>query len=322
MSILFRIVVIFLILLSLGGRSQVTESAPNKQACVTSPTFVAVNRKRTEHNICANFFKLFYFPVIVDNRSYTIEIIPLDGDVDLYASRFKQDVDSLKRLKNFNCKGHEHFCDISLGTGSRIEAVTFSAPEPPKETKGYNSWFAVYAKENAMFSVRVISAPKGVIAIAWNSLDTYNIDDSLDQFYEHVQAFSGENAFINNALKSVVLPDTKWGCGSCAKHYLGVFGAKKVTPINVAFSSDDSLWLILNNGTYSGYWGSGPKEAGCINTNNCGTVHDVAPLSFSNELFTKQANIINVQVANVMQDQLFNLIARRDTKSDIKISNE
>jgi len=314
MSRLFKTICVIALILFFFTKSDVALAAgPDKgrtaQPCFGKPLSLSANYKRVESHACAGYFQLFYFPVMTDSRSYTIEVVPLDGDVDLYASRFKKDVDSVKGLKKFTCKGHERFCDVSLGVGSRIEAVTFSSPAPPEETKGYNSWFAVYAKEDAIFSARVVSVPKGQLAIAWNTSGTYTDIKAVDPFLDRLEIFSDENTFQNNTLKTVLLPDNKWKCDNCSKHYIGVFGTKKIKPIEIAFSSDDGLWLDLNNGLYVGHWGGAYQKIGCVNAPSCGNVQDIAPIIVSNELVTKQANVIHAQVSDAMQYQLFDLTA-------------
>lgn len=268
-------------------------------------------------------FNLYRFPVVADGRPYTIVVEPVTGRPELYASRYKQDVDELADMLRWWCDD-DHCGQAASYDG--YETFTFYAPagEPI-----YYSWFAVYGDTASQYRVKVVNqvnvvraatvaTPQTPIAPVDSTLAT-PVNGNLITWLtsgevEGTYIYPDQNGnswyalpYLGQAWKEVKLPDNDWNHLGYSKFYRGKFNVNDPDrDLFIDFSSDDGLEVYLN-GQLLGYWGGTiGTQLGCVNDGNCMVNKTVAPINVREYLRTGD-NVIAVRVYNGYGVGHFNL---------------
>jgi len=111
--------------------------------CDYEPTELTVNADARTESVKQGYLKQYKFPVIADGRTYNITVTPIEGDPDLYASRYQDDTECLDAILNWEdtCPVGSDHCASSTNFGMGRELITFTAPTDGID---YNSYFSVY----------------------------------------------------------------------------------------------------------------------------------------------------------------------------------
>jgi len=111
--------------------------------CDYEPTELTVNADTKTESVKQGYLKQYKFPVIADGRTYNITVTPIEGDPDLYASRYQDDTECLDAILNWEdtCPVGSDHCASSTNPGQVSELVTFTAPTDGID---YDSYFPIY----------------------------------------------------------------------------------------------------------------------------------------------------------------------------------
>ena len=271
------------------------------------------------HSVCKGNFQVYYFPVIADGRKYTITLHNIEGKQKLYASRYKNKVDNLDSILNWQCNTPS--CDSSAQIGAKTRIVSFRAPsgEP-----SYYSWFAVYGTSASKYQVGVSNNGVLKLIISANSNGKIESNSTTPDVatntwssvkwkatpIENFQNFNNTSwtqiSFNESGWEEISLPDKDWGCDNCYRRYRGTFNLETVpNNLKMQFSSDDGLWLYVN-GKFIGHWGANDvNEQKCVNGGICFYNEGVEDILLDN--LVKGKNVISAIVVDGGSDEYFNL---------------
>ena len=114
--------------------------------------FMLIDKMDESYNnsVCEGNFQVYFFPVVADGRKYTITLHSIDGEQKLFASRYKNKVDTLGSVLSWSCNSPS--CDSSTEVGENTRIVAFASPTGEES---YYSWFAVYGETASKYQIGV-----------------------------------------------------------------------------------------------------------------------------------------------------------------------
>ncbi len=269
-------------------------------------------------------FNLYRFPVTTDGRPYTIVVEPVTGRPELYASRYKQDVDELIDILRWWCDD-DHCGQASSYDG--YQTFTFYAP---RGESGYYSWFAVYGDTATQYRVKVVNqvnvvraatvaTPSQPIAPV-DSTATLPVNGSLVNWQTSGEVlgfyiYPDQNGnmwyalpYLGTAWKEVKMSDGEWDCMRCSKFYRGKFNVNDPNKdMFIDFKSDDGLEIYINGQRLGDWGGTIGTQLGCVNNGgSCAVNKEVAPINIR-EYLRSGDNVIAARVYNGYGLGYFNL---------------
>lgn len=268
-------------------------------------------------------YNLYRFSVVTDGRPYTIVVEPVSGRPELYASRYKPDVDELVDILSWWCD--DDHCG-QAATYDGFQTFTFDAPVGGSE---YHSWFSVYGDTASQYRLKVVNQRNIVRAAAvalpatpaTEPVVNSNTATENTNFLTWVASPGVEGTYIypdsnNNNWYSlsynvpnwipVQLPDDSSLEQGSSRFYRGKFRADNPDQdLYIEFASDDGMELYVNSQLVGSWGGAYGSQMGCVNM-SCPTNKDIAPINVRPYLRSGE-NLIAARVYNGYMGTYFDL---------------